>query len=340
MLFRSKPLFNEMQKASVRNLVIENAYLSSVTGSAAKGVIANSAESSSVISNVHIKNATIAAYGNNGAYFGYGSIAGRISSNTRIEKCSSTNLNIIATKGDEAGRVGGIVGQIGYNSTIEDCYVTGNISGSAEVGGIVGGMIDGLYQPNTIKHCITKVNITGTSGVGGIAGNPNGSGRIKLVQNISLSDGNKGFKVHGNAISLDPDTFNYEMTESKLSANAPSSNGLIKEISKDEFSGEFCKEQAGFSDTTWNLNDKNYNVLPSLNNADPNNKKEVTVDGSYIPDLERIQKMDIYNENKETLYANLYYLMPFFDSRYLVVDGAKISEDHVLNKKAIKTVLP
>ena len=53
-------------------------------------------------------------------------------------------------------------------------------------------MIDGLYQPNTIKHCITKVNITGTSGVGGIAGNPNGSGRMKLVQNISLSDGNKG----------------------------------------------------------------------------------------------------------------------------------------------------
>ncbi len=335
-----KPLFNEMQKASVRNLVIENAYLSSITGSAAKGVIANSAESSSVISNVHIKNATIAAYGNNGAYFGYGSIAGRISSNTRIEKCSSTNLNIIATKGDEAGRVGGIVGQIGYNSTIEDCYVTGNISGSAEVGGIVGGMIDGLYQPNTIKHCITKVNITGTSGVGGIAGNPNGSGRMKLVQNISLSDGNKGFKVHGNAISLDPDTFNYEMIESKLSANAPNSNGLIKEISKDEFSGEFCKEQAGFSDTTWNLNNKNYNVLPSLNNADPNNKKEVTVDGSYIPDLERIQKMDIYNENKETLYANLYYLMPFFDSRYLVVDGAKISEDHVLNQKTIKTVLP
>ena len=335
-----KPLFNEMQRASVRNLVIENAYLSSITGSAAKGVIANSAESSSVISNVHIKNATIAAYGNNGSYFGYGSIAGRISSNTRIEKCSSTNLNIIATKGDEAGRVGGIVGQIGYNSIIEDCYVTGNISGSSEVGGIVGGMIDGLYQPNTIKHCITKVNITGTSGVGGIAGNPNGSGRIKLVQNISLSDGNKGFKVHGNAISLDPDTFNYEMIESKLSANAPNSNGLIKEISKDEFSGEFCKEQAGFSDTTWNLNDKNYNVLPSLNNADPNNKKEVTVDGSYIPDLERIQKMDIYNENKETLYANLYYLMPFFDSRYLVVDGAKISEDHVLNKKAIKTVLP
>ena len=335
-----KPLFNEMQKASVRNLVIENAYLSSITGSAAKGVIANSAESSSVISNVHIKNATIAAYGNNGAYFGYGSIAGRISSNTRIEKCSSTNLNIIATKGDEAGRVGGIVGQIGYNSTIEDCYVTGNISGSLEVGGIVGGMIDGLYQPNTIKHCITKVNITGTSGVGGIAGNPNGSGRMKLVQNISLSDGNKGFKVHGNAISLDPDTFNYEMTESKLSANAPNSNGLIKEISKDEFNGEFCKEQAGFSDTIWNLNNKNYNELPSLNNADPNNKQEVTINGNYIPDLERIQKMDIYNENKETLYANLYYLMPFFDSRYLVVDGAKISEDHVLNKKAIKTVLP
>ena len=32
--------------------------------------------------------------------------------------------------------------------------------------------------------------------------------------------------------------------------------------------------------------------------------------------------------------------MPFFDAKYLVVDGARISEDDVLNQKQIKTILP
>mgnify|MGYP003522060630 CR=1 FL=1 len=33
-------------------------------------------------------------------------------------------------------------------------------------------------------------------------------------------------------------------------------------------------------------------------------------------------------------------LMPFYDAKYLVLDGTKISKDYVLSKKIIKTVLP
>ncbi len=50
--------------------------------------------------------------------------------------------------------------------------------------------------------------------------------------------------------------------------------------------------------------------------------------------------MQDYDPKKEVAYSNLYKLMPFFDAKYLVVDGARISEDDVLNQKQIKTILP
>ena len=32
--------------------------------------------------------------------------------------------------------------------------------------------------------------------------------------------------------------------------------------------------------------------------------------------------------------------MPFYDAKYLILDGRKINEDNILNKQTIKTVLP
>ncbi len=334
-----KPIFNEIERATIKNLVIENAYITSKVGVWQKGFIANEIYSKTVVSNVHIKNSTISTYKQ---FYTFGPIAGRLSG-SRVERCSVTNLSIVAQRGEGSRRVGGIVGEIGYGSTIEDCYVTGEIQGSWEVGGIVGGVQDSMYQQNTIKHCIAKVNINGTSGpgnVGGIAGNANGAGRIKLVQNISLAQGSKSYKTHGSAITLDPDTFNYEMIESNLTANAENSNGLIKEFAKSEFNGDFCLEQAGFSSQIWNLDDKNYENIPTLKGYDPNSKQEGATTGNYIPDVERLKKMSDYDPNKEVAYSNLYKLMPFFDAKYLVVDGARISEDDVLNQKQIKTILP
>ena len=196
-----KPIFDEIERATIKNLVIENAYITSKVGSWQKGFIANEIYSKTVVSNVHIKNSTISTYSQ---FYTFGPIAGRLSG-SRVEKCSVTNLSIVAQRGAGSRRVGGIVGEIGYGSTIEDCYVTGEIQGSWEVGGIVGGVQDSMYQQNTIKHCIAKVNINGTSGpgnVGGIAGNANGAGRIKLVQNISLAQGSKSYKTHGSAIKI------------------------------------------------------------------------------------------------------------------------------------------
>ena len=82
--------------------------------------------------------------------------------------------------------------------------------------------------------------------------------------------------------------------------------------------------------------------MPTLKNLDPNNntQEETKTENVYIPNHEMLKQMADYNPNKTMAYSNLYKLMPFFDSKYLIIDGEKIKEDDILNQKAIKVVLP
>jgi hypothetical protein len=75
---------------------------------------------------------------------------------------------------------GGIAGYMASNSSIEDCYVTGAVSGGAYVGGITGYMKD----TSSVKNCYSTAVVTGTytsnGCVGGIVGYmPSGSPSIE-----------------------------------------------------------------------------------------------------------------------------------------------------------------
>jgi len=102
-----------------------------------------------VISNLSISNASI----NNQGLFGYIGIGGRVI-NLGLE---DVNINVTVKK------VGGIAG---YNARgiIQNCYVTGKITGLGEVGGIVG------ESTGTIERCYSAVIIEGGANLGGIAG--------------------------------------------------------------------------------------------------------------------------------------------------------------------------
>lgn len=85
------------------------------------------------------------------------------------KSASVSNLFVnISKKGITGGnRVGGICGNLSYGN-IENCMVTGDISGGGYVGGIVGG-----YNSNysSISQCASSGNIIANSGsVGGILG--------------------------------------------------------------------------------------------------------------------------------------------------------------------------
>ncbi|MDR3285819.1 MAG: DUF5036 family protein [Prevotellaceae bacterium] len=78
-----------------------------------------------------------------------------------------TSLNVqLSSKGIIGGDyTGGLVGSIGY-SNIENCSVTGNITGINYTGGIVGSS----GNSGNISRCYSTGNVEGTVGVGGIVG--------------------------------------------------------------------------------------------------------------------------------------------------------------------------
>ncbi|MCL2290892.1 MAG: InlB B-repeat-containing protein, partial [Bacteroidetes bacterium] len=81
------------------------------------------------------------------------------------------NLGVeIATGNEVKGDVyvGGLVGFI-YNSSIENCYATGSVTGTAEIGGLAGS------NGGTISNCYATGSVTGTADIGGLVGHNGGT---------------------------------------------------------------------------------------------------------------------------------------------------------------------
>lgn len=100
---------------------------------------------------------------------------------------SVSNLFVnISKKGITGGnRVGGICGNL-YYGNIENCMVTGDISGYQYVGGIVECNSDNYYNSSIISQCASSGNITATKGyVGGISGCEDGSCSIENCYSIA-----------------------------------------------------------------------------------------------------------------------------------------------------------
>ena len=128
----------------------------------------------------------------------YAGLFGAIIGGT-IKNLGMEDVNITGT-----GYAGGIVAREtsikdfleNMNSRIENCYVTGNVSGEYAVGGILGASNDRI----TIENCYFSGNIIGDHSVGGIVGNNNGgtiescyfSGTISGVNTIGGIAGNGG----------------------------------------------------------------------------------------------------------------------------------------------------
>ena len=69
------------------------------------------------------------------------------------------------------GNTGGVAGY--SDGTIENCSVSGSVSGTVYVGGVVGAQIDG-----SITGCSSSATVKGTTDVGGVAGQTNSSATL------------------------------------------------------------------------------------------------------------------------------------------------------------------
>jgi len=112
-----------------------------------------------------------------------------------IENCFVTG-SITGTGTD----VGGIAGTISVGGTIQNCYVIANITGKDDLGGITGyvassGVLRNCYAAGTI----TSVGADNYYGVGGISGYSTISFQncIALLQSITLTSGNDYNRING-----------------------------------------------------------------------------------------------------------------------------------------------
>lgn len=92
--------------------------------------------------------------------YGFGTIGG-VAGRTNADVSGCSNSGTVTTTGSD---LGGIVGAAS-GVTIQNCYSTGDLSGSSKTGGIIG---SGEYC--TIQYCYSTGAVSGGTGVGGIAG--------------------------------------------------------------------------------------------------------------------------------------------------------------------------
>ena len=101
----------------------------------------------------------------NAGLFGYLNRAGTVK-NVVMEGVQITSNQIYG------GSIGGVVGS-SLGGTIENCSVSGSVSGTVYVGGVVGVQIGG-----SITGCSSSATVNGTVDVGGVAGQTNSSATL------------------------------------------------------------------------------------------------------------------------------------------------------------------
>lgn len=153
-------LFDNIQNATMKNLTLENFYMSAVNSNAAaaSATAALAGYASSVtIENVKVLNSTLT---------GGRAVAGLIGQAT-----NSDILNSSVVGGSITGypfNTGGLVGTIGGNSSIKNSYTDTSVYGGSEN---TGGLVGRLYNTSTIENSYAKGLVSGTNYVGGLVGN-------------------------------------------------------------------------------------------------------------------------------------------------------------------------
>lgn len=325
----AKPFFNELEGATIKNIVFNNVKLS---GASSHGTIANVATDSTV-TNVHIKGLNYTTGANHSA-----GMIGEATS-TNVSECSVTDF-VITTAGHI--RVSAIIGKL-TDGLIKNCYAEGEINSTqSKDGNGIGGVLGHGFGVETVENCITKIKISNNAGArlnGAVVGLFMNKASI-LKNNVSLSSGENFYSLYGNGATVTA-TNNYELADSGLVSNA----AVLKfaTVNKNQINSIFYKNEAKFDDTIWDLSGTSYDKLPKLKNADPNGSATSSSADSgsvYIPDYNRVKKVAGYKKSNEKLYHNIYKLMPYYDAKYLVEDSSKIASSNVLATKVIKHILP
>ena len=318
-----KPLFNVLNSATVKDISIKDANISSKEDAA---TLAKEARNRTVISNVHADGAIAGEHGigglvsqvnnstiSNSSYTGritntyntvasyqIGGLVGKLSgSRGLIDKSfASIDLASNATKGDQS--IGGIVGAVEDSALISNSYAEGNLNNVqrfANVGGVVGNLWDpvgGLEKSGQLSNVLSDVNVTNGNAITGkdftdMKANHVYSNKNNKVVNVVQED--------DEILTKDSDVQRGEVLE----------DAQIRE-----------KKAAFVSRNTIKTEDFNFS-------------------SRYVTDYRSLENAV---SSKEKVYKNIEKLLPFYNRETIVKYGNLVESSSNLYNKELLSVVP
>ena len=318
-----KPLFNVLNSATVKDLSIKDANISSKEDAA---TLAKEAKNRTAISNVHVDGAIAGEHGigglvsqvnnstiSNSSYTGritntyktvasyqIGGLVGKLSgSGALIDKSiASIDMATNATQGDQS--IGGIVGAVEDSALISNSYAEGNLNNVqrfANVGGVVGNLWDpagGLEKSGRLSNVLSDVNVTNGNAITG-----------KDFTNMQASHvySNKNNKVV-NVVAEDDEILTKDST---VQRGEVLDDAQIKE-----------KKSAFVTKNTIKTEDFNFS-------------------SRYVTDYRNLENAV---SSKEKVYKNIEKLLPFYNRETIVKYGNLVESSSNLYNKELLSVVP
>ena len=318
-----KPLFNTLNRATVKDLTLKDV---NISGKNHVASVAKEATNSSTLDNVHA----------NGIIAGELGIGGLIQKveNSTVSNSSFTGriTNTFVTTSQYA--IGGLVGQLtGTNARVDHSIATVTISSNAERSNQTIGGIAGIVENNaTVANSYAEGEINNAkpfARVGGVAGSlwtqeggaDDNTGHLNNV----LSDMNI---TNGNAIS----GYHFDgMKQTKVYSNKDNKVVNVQAVGDEVMSVDSTVERGTEIEKT----------AVQAKKDQITTKKTITVE-----DFTNSAKQDVdytkaahYQETRKVAYKNIEKLLPFYNRDTIVKYGNQLSADNNLFKKEVLSVV-
>ena len=317
----TRPLFGNIEGASVKNLLLENVAID-LPGTDRVAPIAGVIKNNATVENVKVTGSVV---GNNDVAGIVNKIdgSGKVSNVAFIGKLHAT--------GNKGGYLAGVVGE-NWKGVVEKAYVDAEITGNkAKAAGLVyssqnGGNNHTVGKEGVLRNSVAKGSIELKEAVqsGGLLGTNWALGAIE--DNITMMKVKTGEMVFGHSDIDADDYFTYSRTKRNYSVDGVSegkktfnNSRKIPSISLAE--AEQKIEAMGITAHTFTSSKPIEDTLNNLVNKDDQYK---TITG--------------YDASRELAYRNIEKLQPFYNKEWIVDQGNKLAATSPLLTKEVLSV--
>ena len=319
-----KPLFNALSHATIQDLSIKEANVSSKDDAA---TIAKEAKNGTTIANVH----------SSGVIAGERSIGGLVSkvTNSAISNSSFTGrvTNTYDTKATY--QIGGLVGKLsGAGASIDRSISSIDMATNANTGDqVVGGIAGAVDKNATIRNSYVEGNLNNVKHfgyVGGVAGylwdressDERNSGQLTNV----LSDVNV---TNGNAIA------GYDFKGIRATNTYSNKNNKVVNVVQvdDEVLSRDSEKQRGMVLENNKVLEKKNELVPKKNTK----IEDFNFSSKYEADYKNLKDADV---SRLRVYKNIEKLLPFYNRETIVKYGNLVDTNNALYTKELVSVVP